>query len=153
MALTHSTNSNINNRFLPPPQTQLQVFTVTAYISVTATENFNKLWPLKMLSTGKGRTASPANNADIMSHEVDTRGWRSAAGTWSTVDTVSNTPPPPPPQKRVERTLHPDHFFWIWWIHRQTEATGFQLHGGGSKASLFCTNNEYNEVCAFWTQQ
>lgn len=52
MALTLCTNSNINNRFFPL-QTQLQVFAVAAHISTSATEDFNKLWPLKIAECRK----------------------------------------------------------------------------------------------------
>lgn len=52
-------------------------------------------------------------------------------------------------KKRVEKDPRPDQFFFFFGYDassRQTEATGFQLPGRGSKESLLSTDND---DCAF----
>lgn len=136
MALTLCTNSNINNRFFPL-QTQLRVFAVAAHISTSATEDFNKLWPLKIAECRKRMDSF--SGKQCWHHEP--RGGR----TWVEVrgGSMINSPTVPNQgKKRVEKDPPPHQFFGYDWSSRQPETIGLQLHVRGSEESLFSTYNE-----------
>lgn len=112
MALTHCTNSNINNQFFPL-QTQLRVFAVAAHISTSATKDFNKLWPLKIAECRERMDG--LSGKQCWHHEP--RGgcaWVEVSGG----SMINSRRSSKPRKKKSWKGPPTPSVFWIWWIQQ-----------------------------------